>query len=120
VLRQNIIIMKAKRSWKIYSYTKIVKWYEKLFEILRKSFIWLNRYLFAVVSVFSSIFIFFIVFKYYFVSNSSGLSFNYYGIYYIILMTLFILMTKIIKWFWSLSFVFITLFWIIIFAWVNF
>ena len=120
VLRQNIIIMKAKKSWKIYSYTKLVKWYEKLFLFIQKVLAWFNYYLFAVVAIFSFIFLFIISWNYYFSSDLSSLNFNYNWVYGIILILLFIGLTRKIRWVWSL-WIYSVLFFSIIFIWgVNF
>lgn len=120
VLRQNIIIMKAKKSWKIYSYTKLVKWYEKLFEGLQYVIKWMNKYLFAVVAIFSTTFLFIISINYFFSWDISSISFNYYGLYTIILIIIFSLLSRIIRWFWTFG-LSISLFFIInIFARVNF
>jgi len=102
VLRQNIIIMKAKKSGKIYSYTKLVKWYEKLFDFIQGILKWINYYLFTVVAIFSFIFLFIISLNYFLSSDISILKFNYHGLYGIILILLFIGLSKKIHWFWSL------------------
>lgn len=120
VLRQNIIIMKAKKSWKIYSYTKLVKWYEKMFKMLHKLFSFINRYLFVVVSIFSALFLLIIVVNYFTVSDTESIRFNYYWIYYVIFMIIFSLLTKLIRWFWTLTFSSVLFFSILIFASVNY
>ncbi len=120
VLRQNIIIMKAKKSWKIYSYTKLVKWYEKFFQFIQKIFAWINSYLFAVVAIFSFIFLFIITWNYFFSSDISNLKFNYHWLYGVIIILLFIWLSKKIEWFWSL-WICATLFFAFSFLWsVNF
>jgi hypothetical protein len=101
VLRQNIIIMKAKKSWKVYSYTKLVKWYERAFEILHNLLEGLNSYLFAVVAIFSFLFVFFLNFNY-FLTTSSEASFNYYGLYGILYLIAFSWLSHFIRGFTSL------------------
>lgn len=116
VLRQNIIIMKAKKSWKIYSYTKLVKGYEKIFQYLENIISAFNTYLFAVISIFSFTFLFIISSNYFFNSQIENLNFNYYGLYWVILMILFSWLSKMIKWSWTLwistlAFFLISFFW---------
>ncbi len=102
VLRQNIIIMKAKKSGKIYSYTKLIKWYEKIFLFIENMIKNFNAYLFAVIAIFSCIFLFVISFNYFFRSDFQALHFNYKWLYGIIFIILFVVISKNIKGFWSL------------------
>lgn len=117
VIRQNISILKAKKSWKVYSYTAIIKWYKKGLNIILRVFWNLLNYLFYVIILYTLVFI---------ISYTSVkiwykiTDFNYLWIYYFIYILIFFIFLTFSRGLLSLIFNFVFFFFIVIFWIINF
>ena len=117
VIKQNIFLLEAKKSWKGYSYTKIVKWYKKLLGWIFLFFSYIKSFIFLLVFLYSLAFLVFFNFSYY---SLFSFSFNYNWLFYfLIAMFVYILITAS-RWFMSLLINSFLLFSITIFSMVNF
>lgn len=117
VIKQNIIILKAKKNWGLYSFSLGWKIYKAIIEIL--SFIsWKSlNYLFLVVLIYSFIFIIFYTLgtTWYYLWEV-----NYIWVYYFIFYLILFILLSFSRWIISLIFNFVIFFFIVIFSIVNF
>ena len=116
VIKQNIILLKAKEKWLSISYTYIKKWFAKIIENILLFFQFINKLIFAVVIFYSISFILYI-------NLNIFLSINIYGfnwIFYFIIFLLIYIIISISKNIIILLTNFVFLFFIIIFGVINF
>lgn len=115
VIKQNISLLKAKQSWKTFSYTRIKNSYYNFINILFTIKDELSKYTFLVIFLYSLVFIFYINFYSFF---STDLNFN--GLFYFIVLVLVYIFLFFSKWIISLVINFVFLYFIVIFALINF
>lgn len=119
VLQQNITLLRAKKSWKIGSYTTIIKWSSKALEKLTEFLTSLSRVLFFVVLFYCFFFIIYLsLIRWWYQFNS--FSFNYQGILYFLIILLFIAIANVSRGVFMFFLNFVFLFFILIFSIVNF
>ena len=63
VVKQNLTILKAKQTWKIVSYTKIIKWYNYFIELLLLLLKLLNTYFISFIYFFSIFILFYFLWE---------------------------------------------------------
>lgn len=117
VIHQNISLLDAKLSWRVYSYVKIIKWYKKLIDFILGMFFYIKDSLFLVIFVYSLILVSFITLQNVIWIN---MSINFSGLYYFIIATFIYFVILLSRWVLSLLLNFVFLSFIIIFATVNF
>jgi len=119
VIQQNITLLKAKKQGSIGSYTSIVKWYTKVFEVIGSMFHSLGKVLFFVVLFYSLFFVFYLgsVRLGY---ELEGFSFNYQGVLYFLLTLLTVIWSSISRGAFMFFFNVVFFSFIIIFSVVNF
>ena len=118
VLEQNISLIKAKLRWSRFSYTSIVKWYNKVVEFLLwllKSF---NLVFFQIIFLYSLFFIVFFFYNYFFWAFSMDI--NYLALKYFILFHIAYLLITFSRWLLSLILSFVIFNFILIFSIINF
>lgn len=117
VISQNISLLDAKLSGKVYSYVKIVRGYKKIVDLILGIFFYVKDSLFLVIVLYSAIFLVYII-----ASKMLGVSigFNFNGLFYFIVALLLYFVILLSRWVLSLMINFVFLFFIIIFAVVNF
>jgi hypothetical protein len=118
VIKQNISLLEAKKSWKIYSYTLVKKGYKKILNIVLKYFYWLKSSMFFIVFLYSLFFITYFNISYY--SSFDKFIINYDGVFYILLIILWLIFIQFSKGFLSLVFNFVIFTFIFIVGVVNF
>jgi len=117
VIGQNISILKAKIKWKIFSYTKIIKWYKTIENIFIKFLEKIWSYISVIVFVYSIIFIIFITLRFFsFINIEINTNWIILFIYLVIILFLF----KLIRGFLTFSFYFVFFIFLNIFFTVNF
>ncbi len=85
IIKQNIIILNAKLTWKIISYTKIIKWFNRVIDSIVAWLKSINNYLLSIIYIFSIIFIFYIfAIKYWFSSVELNFKWIFAFLYLII------------------------------------
>jgi len=119
VIKQNISLLKAKKSWKIISYTGVIKGYKKIIEKTISLIRIFDSYIFYVVVSYSILFILYINMAH-FGYGFSWYDFNYTGIFYFIFILSAFILTSISRGIFVLSLNFVILFFILIFWVVNF
>lgn len=117
VIKQNLIILKSRLTWKTFSYTKIIKWYNYFID----KFLWILKFfiqpIFIVIFIYSFLFLILNLIWY---LEIYDLTINFNGMFYFIYLYLaFILMSKI-KGIFSLSFWFVIFSFLFIFWVINF
>ncbi len=117
VIHQNISLLDAKLSWKIYSYVKIIKGYKKLIEFILGLFFYIKDSLFGVIFIYSSILLLYTTTQSMF---TTSLVLNFSGLYYFIIALFIYFVILLSRWVLTLMLNFVFLFFIIIFATVNF
>ena len=119
VIQQNISLLSAKKSWKIISYTWVIKGYRKWVEKIISLIKIFDSYIFYVVASYCVLFILYLnmVHLWY---GFSAYSFNYTGVFYFIFLLSAFILTSISKWLFLLTLNFVILFFILIFWVVNF
>lgn len=116
VIKQNIILLKAKEKWLNISYTFLKKGINKLLEAFVLFFQYLNKYIFIIIILYTATFIIYLNIWFY----KNNLDYNYNWVFYFLIaifIYLFIYLSKNIL-FLIINFVF--LFFIIIFGVINF
>lgn len=117
VISQNISLLKAKLNWKVYSYTKIVKWFRKLEEMFLGLLKYLKVYIKVIIFTYSVIFFSLVFVNYLWVSNFDiNLEWINMALYLIILYILF----SFTKGFFTFTFNFVFFVFLNIFFVVNF
>jgi len=119
VIQQNITLLKAKKHGSIGSYTSIVKWYNKIFELIGGLIHSLSRVLFFVVLFYSFFFVVYlgaIRLGYEFWS----FSFNYQGVLYFLLTLLLVIWGSVSRGVFMFFFNVVFFSFIVIFSVVNF
>ncbi len=119
VIKQNISLLQAKKSWKIISYTWVVKWYRKWVEKIISLIKIFDSFIFYVVASYCLLFILYINLVHLWYSFS-GYSLNYTWVFYFIFLLSAFILTSISRWLFLLSLNFVILFFILIFWVVNF
>lgn len=116
VIKQNIILLKAKEKWINISYTFVKKWVKKILDIIMNFFSQLNKYIYLVIIIYT--FLFLIYFNYLVYFNIDNNNYNWIFYFLIIVLTyIFINLSKNIIF---LIINFVILFFIIIFGVINF
>ena len=115
VIKQNISLLKAKASWKIYSYTLIKKGYEKILSYFFSFVSLLSKTSFTIIFLYSLVFVLYLELSYFL---DIKLSFNYLWIFYfIITLILFLVLyfsrTLLSLFFNIVIFSFIFIFWVV-------
>lgn len=117
VIQQNISLLEAKKSWKIYSYTFVKKWYNKIIWFVLSYFYLIKPFLFFIVIFYSFFFIISFNLQYY---SLLDVNINYNGLFYFLLLIILLVFTQLSKWFISLVFNFVIFTFIFIVGVVNF
>jgi len=116
VVRQNIILLKAKIKWVKYSYTFLKKWFNKFLEKILSFFKTIRSYLFAVIITYTFIFIFYLNFSSYIKLED----YNYDWIFYFLVIFLLYFVLYFSRTIFLLAINFVFLFFIVIFWVINF
>lgn len=117
VIRQNISLLKAKLNWKVYSYTKIVKWYKRLEEIFISLLEFFASYLKVIVYFYWLVFVLFFLLNYFWLYT---INVNIQWINLILYLIIFYTLISFTRWFFSFIFNFVFFIFINIFFIVNF
>ncbi len=117
VISQNISLLDAKLSGKVYSYVKVVKWYKKIVEFILGLFFYVKDSLFLVILLYSIIFLVYIILMQ---TLGVSLSLNFNGLFYFIVALFLYFVILLSRGVMSLMINFVFLFFIVIFAVVNF
>lgn len=117
VIKQNLMIFKAKLTGKSFSYTKIVKWYDYFLGKFINLLQFFTLPIFIIILIYSFVFLLLNLLNY-FKLFELNLNFNWV-FYFIHIYLAFILLSKI-KWFLSLSFSVVIFSFFIIFGVINF
>lgn len=116
VIKQNIVLLKAKEKWLNISYTFLKKWINKLIE----AFIWffqlLNKYVFLIILMYTSLFIVYLNIGFYI----DSLEYNYNWIFYFLITIFLYIFIYLSRSLFFLIINFVILFFIIIFGVINF
>lgn len=117
VIKQNIVLLGLKISWRKFSYTDIINWYLDNSNIIKYIFDLLWRSIFNIVLIYSIIYIIYYNYSFY---NKSIFEINYEWVYFILFASLLFFVAKFSKW--VLTFLFNVLFFyiLVIFFQVNF
>ncbi len=117
VILQNILLLKAKKSWKLKSYTKLVKWYNIAVSYALEFLVSLNNYTFRAIFSFCILFL-----LYLFLYKNWILNFNlnYDWIFFLIFFIIAFVLVNLSKWLFSLIFSIVFLLFIFIFWIINF
>lgn len=116
VIRQNIILLKAKEKWVNISYTYLKKWISKIVEYFFNFFTYLWKIAFVTIIFYVIIFLFYI-------NLTNFVWYNYFWynwIFYFIILSLFYIIIWISRNLLFLTINFVILFFIIIFGVINF
>ena len=116
VIKQNIIILKAREKGLLFSYTTVKKWVWNLHKIIFWFIKNLKQYLFIVIFLYTLIFLFFINVNFYFNFWKS----NYEWIFYFIVLFFIYLILYLTRTLFFIFLNFVILFFIVIFWVVNF
>lgn len=116
VIKQNIVLLKAKEKWVNISYTFLKKGLNKFLESFHNLLKVMSKIIFIIVVLY---FIFFIIYFNFYLFFSSEYN-NYDGIFYFIIILLLFLSIKIAKNIFFIFINFVFLFFIIIFGVINF
>jgi hypothetical protein len=117
VIEQNISILKAKIKWKIFSYTKIIKWYKTIENIFINFLEKIWTHISVVVFVYSIIFITILTLWYFSFIN---IEINTKGIMLFIYLVTILFLFKLTRWFLTFAFYFVFFIFLNIFFTVNF
>lgn len=117
VIKQNISLLEAKKSWKVYSYTRIIKWYKKFIEQILIFFSYIRNFIFLLVFSYSLVFLMFLNSSYY---SFIDFSFNYNWLFYFIVAMFAYFVITASRWIISLILNFSLLFFVTIFWIINF
>jgi hypothetical protein len=109
--------LEAKKSWKIYSYTFVKKWYNKIIWFILSYFYLIKPFLFFIVIFYSLFFIISFNLQYY---SFLDVNINYNGLFYFLLLIIILIFTQLSRWFISLVFNFVIFTFIFIVGVVNF
>ncbi len=120
VIKQNIYLFKAKIEWKVFSYTKTIKGFNFILELIFKFFTYIKDYLFFVVLFYSLLFLIFLNLTYYNILPWLELSLNYNWIFYFLLFILVYFAIYFSRGVYSLFFNFSILFFVFMFWIINF
>jgi len=116
VIKQNIILLKAKEKWLNISYTYLKKGINKIID----AFIWffqlLNKYIFFIILMYTTIFIIYLNIWFYI----DNLDYNYNGIFYFLIAIFIYLFIYLSRSLFFLIINFVFLFFIIILGVINF
>lgn len=116
VIKQNIILFKARDNWIGFSYTFIKKWIKTILEWVMNFFSNVKNYIFYVILFYLLIFLFFINYSWFFNLNN----YNYDWMFYFIIILFLYIILSISKNIMILMINFVFLFFIIIFGVINF
>lgn len=117
VINQNLMILKSRLTWKTYSYTKVIKWYNSFIEKLINILNFLKNPLYILIFIYSFIFLFLNLFSYLWFYN---LNINFYGLFYFLFLNISFILLKHVSWIISLSFNIVILSFLFIFWVINF
>lgn len=117
VVKQNITILKAKQTWKIVSYTKLIKWYNYFIELLLILLKLLNSYFISFIYIFSLFIISYFILERF---NIVDFDLNINWIFIIIFIIFWSLLIFISRWIFSLSINIAIFFFMTILGVVNF
>jgi len=116
VIKQNIVLLKAKEKWIGYSYTFIKKWMNKVIDSFIEFIYNIRQYLFIVIFIYTLLFIFSLNINFYYNFYES----NFEWIFYFIVVFFIYLILYIVRNFILMIFSFAILFIVVIFWVVNF
>ncbi|USN57946.1 MAG: hypothetical protein H6767_06380 [Candidatus Peribacteria bacterium] len=85
VIGQNISLLKAKKSGRVFSYTQITKGYVYVVEALIRSLSAVKEYIFLIFLFYGVFFTLYLNARYYNMVESIGIGFNYSGLFYAII-----------------------------------
>lgn len=85
VIEQNISLLRAKKSGKVFSYTQITKGYIYVVEAVIRSLNAIKEYIFLVFFFYGVFFTLYLNARYYNMVESIGIGFNYAGLFYAII-----------------------------------
>ncbi|MDC0505994.1 hypothetical protein OAN96_00185 [Candidatus Gracilibacteria bacterium] len=117
VISQNISLLDAKLSGKVYSYVKIIKGYKKIVDFILGLFFYIKDSLFLVIFIYSFALLLYLVFQ---GITGTNIVINFSGLYYFIIAAFIYFVILLSRGVLSLMLNFVFLFFIIIFATVNF
>jgi hypothetical protein len=112
-----MMILKAKLTKPLFSYTKIVKWYDTIVQKILDFLYYLRSPLYVFIFIYSALFIFLESLKFYW---GMQLEVNYNGIFYFLLLLFFYIFVHFSKWLVTLIFNFVIFSFIFIVWVINF
>lgn len=117
VINQNIMILKSRLTWKTYSYTKIIKWYDNFIQKLLNILFFFKNPLFVLIFIYSFLFLILNFLNYLWIYS---LNINFYWLFYFLFVNLIFILLKHVNWIISLSFNIVILSFLFIFWVINF
>jgi hypothetical protein len=112
-----MMILKAKLTKPLFSYTKIVKWYDTIVQKILDFLYYLRSPLYVFIFLYGALFSFQESFNFYFWVN---IDVNYNGIFYFLLLLFFYIFVHFSKWLLTLIFNFVIFSFIFIVWVINF
>ncbi len=116
VINQNIILLKAKLKWKVYSYTFLKKWFKKFIDSILLFFKNVRNYFFLIIVIYTILFIFYININQYF----RILDYNYDWLYLFLIIFILYILLHLWKNLFFILINFVIFSFIIIFGVINF
>lgn len=115
VIRQNLIILKWRISWGIFSYIKLIKWYNYFIERLLNFVKFFEFPILLILIVYTVIFLSINLFNSFWVTD---INLNFNWMFYFIYFNILLILIKLTKWIFSLGFnivffIFLFIFWVI-------
>ena len=120
VIKQNIYLFRAKLEGKVFSYTKVIKWFDHFIELIFKVFNYIKDYFFFVVLSYAILFLLFLNLSYYDIFPVFEKSLNQNWIFYFIIFLFVYFAIYFSRWIYSLIINSIILFLVTIFSLINF
>lgn len=117
VINQNIMILKSRLTWKTYSYTKIIKWYDTFIQKLLNILFFFKNPLFILIFIYSFLFLILNFLNYLWIYS---LNINFYWLFYFLFINFTFILLKYVNWIISLSFNIVILSFLFIFWVINF
>ena len=117
ILKQNLMILKSRLNWSVFSYIKIVKWYNYFVNLILIIIGFFKNYLLFISFIYSILFIFPLVLNYF---KLVDISFNFNWLFYFLFINISFILLNFSKWLITLIINIVILFFIFILWVINF
>lgn len=117
VIKQNLVLLNLKITWKKFSYTEIINSYINKSNILKYIFLILWKIVFSVIFIYSITYIIYLNFLFY-TKNINNINFDW--IYYLLYLILILFVIRFSKWFFTFLLNSVIFYFIMIFFQINF